>query len=177
MRPGGGDRALGSLLRIKGQGRRALQKRSRGRQPSPGLGSAGRELELGRHLFVRARRGQGEVPGPAVGVDTRGHHVGQGPVDPLSFRHRRRVIGGRAGQGMREADGVTDLDEASAHGGKHGLGAHTDMGGGSPHQHHVADRLGRDNQQQPLRLSRQLEEPAAKGLLETPRQRPTIGNP
>jgi hypothetical protein len=48
------------------------------------------------------------------------------------------------------------------------LGAQPEPFDGAPQQHRVADRLGRRDQQQPLRVGRQLLESSPKALLDPP---------
>ena len=80
IRLGRRQRALARARRLGCQRGGPLEKRRRGGQPAPRLRAAGRPLELGGDILVRAGRRLGQVPRPPVGIDLRVGRLGQRPV-------------------------------------------------------------------------------------------------
>ena len=145
----------------------AVQKRRRCRQPSARLSAARRALELGGDVFIEPRRRLREVPGTAVRIDLRVGGVGQRAMRGVPVLRRGRAIDGRADQRVTKGHPRADREQAVGVGRR--LNLDPEPPGRPPHQHRVADRLGRRDQQQLLGIRRQPREPAAKAVLDPPR--------
>ncbi len=151
LRLRGGQGPPAPLRRIRGQLRRVRQER-RGRcGPSTGLCPVGRALQLGGHRLVDAHRRVGEMPRRRSGSVS-------GSVASANARCAARrsdrgssPVHGGAHQWMPEADTGSDLDELRVLCRRERAPFDAEHAGGAPDERRVTDRLGRGQQQQPLR--------------------------
>ncbi len=109
------------------------------------------------------------MPGAAIGIDLRVGRVGQRAMHRLPVLRRGRAIHRRADQRVTKRHARADREQPV------GLRCRLDPDpeplGRPPHQHRVADRLRRRDQQQPLGIGREAREPAAGSC---PRSAPTV---
>ena len=173
--PGGREQAPGTASGSGRQHRRALQERGRRGQASARLRAAGRALELGGDVLVGPGRGLGPVPGAAVGIDLRIGDLRQGAVDVLPLLQRRRPVGRRAHQRMPEPHAGAEFQQAGLGCRRRRLRGDPEPLGCPPHQHRIADRLGRRELQQPPGVGRKRVQPPPEALLDPPRERHRAG--
>ena len=166
-----GQRALESQRWIDRERDGALQERRRSGDPTSGLRAAGRPLELGGDLFVGARGAGGAMPGPSVRVGLGVGGVGERTMDTVAVVLRRRAIGGRPDQGMRELDASAEREQSGVHGGVDGRDVDLEGLRDRVEQHGVAERLGRRGEDEELRVGREQLEPAHVALLDLPGDR------
>jgi hypothetical protein len=164
---GSGERSARPSRRLRRERDRAVQKRRRCRQPPARLCAARRAFELGGDVFIEPRRRLREVPGTSVRIDLRVGGVGQRTMRGVPVLRRGRAIDGRADQRVTKGHPRADREQAVGVGRR--LNLDPEPPGRPPHEHRVAHRLGRRDQQQLLGIRRQRREPAAKAVLNPPR--------
>ena len=96
---------------------------------------------------------------------------GEGAVGAAPFLCGRSAVDRRAHQRMPKRHSLTELDQPRACGRRSDVGADSELVRGPPHQHRIADRFRRGNQQQSPRLGLQWCQLALEDLLDTVRER------
>jgi len=139
------------------------------------LRSARRTLELDGHVLVGALRGVGVVPGASIWIDLRISDRRQGAMRVPLLLTGRRAVHRRADQRMTKPDLRAELDQTSLNRGHRRFGPDREALGCSPHEHGVADRIGRRDQQQATGLDGNRVESSAKALLDAARERGRTG--
>ena len=176
-----GQRALRAARGLGRQlGRRARERRRPPpgpRAPAPGRPSArARAATSSSRLGRRVRA----VPGAAIGIDLRIGRLRQRPVRAPALLRGCRPVDRRAHERMTKPHPRAELEQTRLGRRRRRLGADPEPLGRAPQQHRLADRLGRRDQQQPLRLRRERLEPPPEALLDPTRQsaaRPACPNP
>ena len=116
----------------------------------------------------------GAVPGAAIGICLRIGGRCKRPVRAPSLLGSRRAVDRRTQQWVAKGDPRAYLDQVVGLCGSRRLGRDAELGGRSPEQHWIADRLRRGYEQQPLRLRRQLLHPPAEARFDPARQRQLV---
>ena len=172
-----GQGAQGPGVRVGGQQGRAFQERRGRGDPAPGLGPAGRPLQLGCDLLVGPGRGLGQVPGAPVRIDRGVGGLGQHGVRLPPDLQRGRPVGRGAHQRMPEPHPAAELRQLRRRGRAGRGGSDAQPSGGPPHQRRVAGRVGRGQlQQAPRRLGQRLDLPP-EAVLDPPGQRDRAAEP
>jgi len=115
------------------------------------------------------------MPGPTVGIKLRVGCLGQGAVHLLALLQRRRPVGRRPHQGMPEPHPGAELHQAGLGRLSRPLGGDPEQLGRPPHQHRVADRLGRRQLEQAPGVGRKHLKPPPEARLDPPGQRHRVG--
>ena len=119
-------------------------------------GSIRGRLELGGDVFVGRVRCRGAMPGPSVGIAL---DVGRGrerTVRLPALGIAGAVVDRRADQGVPKAERWSGTDEVFGFGGQDRALVEVEVASGPPHERGVSGRLGRGDEQKPLRLGGQL---------------------
>jgi hypothetical protein len=164
------QRPAGPLNRIGRQRRRSLQEGSRRGKSASGLCPAGRPDQLDGDVFVRAERGVRLVPSAAVGVDGRIGCLRQGLMYIVSLLRGCGAIDRRPNQRVAEAHSGAEYRQVGVDGRLRGCRIDPQPGCGSPHQQRIAERFGRDDEQQAAGVARQSPDPSLEALLNAARQ-------
>ena len=166
------ERAPRSRAGIERERGGALEERGGRRQPAARLRAPGRALQLVGDVLVGAERGLGAVPGATIGIERR--HRWPRPAPDARLADPRPAPPGRSPSAG--ADGGTRPAPPSSSRPSPTAGAIASIGEPelrrrSPQQRRLAGRLGRGQQQQPLRGGRQLLDAAPEARLDPALQR------
>jgi hypothetical protein len=145
------QRSLCAARRVERQPGGPLQERSRRRGTTAALGPTCGLLKFGGYFLIRARRGLGTVPGPAIRIDSVVGGLGQRAMQLLP-RLQRRPVGRRAQQRMPEPHPGAELCQPRLRRRPRRPGADRVPPGRPPHQHRIAGRIGRRQLHQPAGL-------------------------
>ena len=164
-RASGHERALRAARRVWRQGHGALEERCRRREAAASLRAPGRGVELGRNRLVRPRAGVGPVPCAPVAVSCGRDGLGERRMRPPAIGRRGVAVDGGAHQGMAEAHALVDRHQL--------IGARERLFDvqaralrGLGEERRIAGRLGRGDEEKPLRGARHLLHATGKGLLD-----------
>jgi hypothetical protein len=153
LAPGRGEQPLRTAGRVGGQQRRPVQEGGRRGQPPARLGSARRPFKLGGDVLIRALRGLGPVPRPAVRISGRVGGLRERRVHLPHVLSRRRPVGRRPRQRVPEPHPRAELRQPRLHRRRPGLHGDPQPPRGPPHQQWVSGRIGcRQRQQEPRLL-------------------------
>ena len=147
-----GEGTLGSPAGLRRQRDRAFQEGGRGAQPGARLRAAGRLLELGGNLLVRAERSMRAVPCTAIGIELRIRDLRQSPMYVPPLAGGSGVVDRRTKKRMTERDTCAHRDQVGRLRRRSCLDRNPELGCGSPQKHGIADRFGRTEEQQALGL-------------------------
>ena len=173
----GGQRPPAATGRDRGQLCRSLEEGGRRGDAAAVARAAGRALQLVGHGLVETRRGVRAMPCAPIGIELRVGRLGQRAMDVAAVRHARRPVRRRAHQRMPEPHPRADVDQARGLGRRGLVGLEPEQLGRAPQQRHVADGLGRREQQQLPGLARQRLQLPHEALLDAADQRHRAGQP
>jgi hypothetical protein len=111
------------------------------------------------------------MPGPAVGIGSRVGSLGDGMVGQAAVGGWRRLIDGRADEGVAEGDPVSHGEEPFGFGWVSGVSADAKTFGHPPQQRRIAGRLGRGEQEQAPGGLQERRDPPLEALLDSASQR------
>ena len=133
------------------------------------------ELEFGGNVFVGRVRCRGAMPGPTVGIAL---EVGRGrerTVRLPALGNAGAVVDRRADQRVPKADRWSGADEAFGFGGQGRALVEVEAVPRPPHERRVSGRLGRGDEQEPLRRGGQLADLTEKSCFELPADGQRLG--
>jgi hypothetical protein len=138
--------------------------------PPAGLGAACLSFQLGRDPLVWLPSGLGAMPGMPVRVGPVIGCLRQRVVRGPPFLRGRRPVHRRPRQRVPEGHPLADGQQSGLLGRRSRLRRDAQPLRCPPHQHWLADRFRRGDQQQPLSVGRENLEPAPETLLDPSRQ-------
>ena len=168
---GRGDLALGPACRVRGQLGRLVEEGGLGCRSAARLRPARRALELFGDRLVGADRRTRAMPGAAIGIERAVGDLGERTMHGLALAGRGGAIDGRPHERVREAHAMVELEQLGRGRGVSRLDRDLEPLGPAPHQHRIADRLRRREQQEPLRVGGQGLHAPFEALLDAPLQR------
>ena len=173
----GEQRTLRPASRIGRELDGALVKRRLRRQATACPRSSRRALQLGGDVLVEPGCRVRKVPGAAIRIDIGIGGLGERAVDALALLRRCRGLDRRTDERMTEAHLRAEVDQSGVGRRRGRVRPDPERRGRPPHQHRIAHRLGRRDEQQQSCRRGQRRQPLGEALLDPPRQRHAVGQP
>ena len=172
---GGEERTLRPAPRVGRQLDGALVKCRPRRQAAARPRSPGRAVQLGGDILVEAGCRLRAVPGATIRIDVGIGGLRESAVHAPALLRRASTVDRRTHERMNEAHLRAENNQSRGCRRRGRVRADAEPGGRPPHQHGIACRLSRRDEEQEPRRRRERRQPLPEALLDPPRHRRGAG--